>query len=134
MTPSADELLRTPLFSNFEDAVLVSQGGQGRVYKVRDKRSAEPRALKLFQLQDRIDDRRWRRELEALLRLSHASIVQLYDSGSFENWRWLVLDWVDGGDLGAAVQARLRLNEAPDLNWTLRIFSELATALCEAHH
>jgi serine/threonine protein kinase len=133
MSLSSEQLLRSPLFAAYENPIWVSQGGQGFVYKVREKASGEPRALKLARLSDSLDDQRWRREAEALRRLNHPSIVRLYDSGAYENWRWLVLEWVDGGELGAAVQERLRDAGKVDLAWTLQLFCDLAEALCEAH-
>src|SRR5262249_13279038 len=52
---------------------------------------------------------RFRRESWALARLNHPNVVRIYGVGEFEGAPYLVMEWVEGGDLAK----RLRHGEFP---------------------
>jgi formylglycine-generating enzyme required for sulfatase activity/serine/threonine protein kinase len=83
----------------------LGEGGMATVYKARDIRLDRDVALKLI----RVDQfapammshilARFEREAKSLARLSHNSIVRVYDYGEHDGAPYLVLEFCGGGDL-----------------------------------
>jgi eukaryotic-like serine/threonine-protein kinase len=83
----------------------LGEGGMAVVYKARDTRLDRDVALKLI----RVDQfapammghilARFEREAKSLARLSHNSIVRVYDYGEHDGAPYLVLEFCGGGDL-----------------------------------
>ncbi len=84
---------------------VIGRGGMADVYRARDERLGRLVAIK--RLRETVDDRRAeaRARSEALLlaRLSHPSLVTLFDAGVEEGRPYLVMELIDGPSL--AVQA-----------------------------
>src|SRR5262249_11293994 len=73
-----------PTVEGYEILGLLGRGGQAVVYKARDKRLKRLVALKMLRTMDAGDSRtleRFRREAEALARLHHPNIVQIFEVG-----------------------------------------------------
>jgi serine/threonine protein kinase len=80
--PSLEELARH--FPQLEVLELLGQGGMGIVYKARQRRLDRFVALKILPAQAGRNPtfaERFAREARALARLTHASIVTVYDFG-----------------------------------------------------
>src|SRR5205823_3050926 len=107
----ADELLagRGPALV-LGDYVLLDElgaGGMGKVYKARHRTMQRVVALKVMSLAAMKDEaavKRFQREVRAAARLEHPNIVTAYDSGAVGNVRYLVMQFVDGGDLASLVR------------------------------
>ena len=106
-------------FPQLEVIELVGRGGMGIVYKARQKSLDRLVALKLL-APDRITDpqfaERFRREAQALARLSHPNIVTIHDFGvatapqapdgiPHPPFYFLLMEFVDGVNLRQAMQA-----------------------------
>ncbi len=81
----------------------VGGGGMGDVYRVKDK-AGRIVALKLLRGGSSRDaEERFRREAQALARLTHPAIVQVHDVGADERGRpFFTMDYVEGRELAAA--------------------------------
>jgi serine/threonine protein kinase len=75
-----------------------------------------------------VDDPRFAREISTLATLRHPAIVGYLHHGAVDDEPYLVMEWLDGEDLGARLKTtRLELAQA------LAIARQLAGALAAAH-
>jgi serine/threonine protein kinase len=92
------------------DYVIVAEigaGGMGQVYKAQHQRMKRVVALKVMSsaaMKDAAAVKRFQREVIAAARLEHPNIVTAYDSGEAGSVKYLVMQFVDGGDLSDLVK------------------------------
>jgi TolB-like protein/Flp pilus assembly protein TadD len=115
------------LEGRFQIEAVAGKGGAGIVYRGVDRASGAPVAIKTAHA-EATEDRRFAREVETLAALHHPSIVTYLGHGSFEDELYLVMEWLDGEDLGT------RLKKAPlTLDEAVAIARHVAVALAAAH-
>jgi serine/threonine protein kinase len=88
---------------------LLGEGGMGRVYKARHRWLQRIVALKIIREEFAGDGEaigRYRREVEAMGRLSHPNVVHALEAGLEGGRHFLVMEYVDGMDLRRVVQER----------------------------
>src|SRR5262245_55158619 len=81
-------------------------GGMGIVYKARDARLDRLVALKMILAGAHAGPEqlaRFRGEAEAVARLQHPNIIQIYEVGEHRGLPYLALEWADGGSLERAL-------------------------------
>jgi serine/threonine protein kinase len=87
----------------------LGEGGMGRVYKARHRWLKRIVALKVIR-DDIADDvvviKRFRREVEAVGRLSHPNIVLALDAGVDGDKHFMVMEYVEGSSLSRIIQER----------------------------
>jgi serine/threonine protein kinase/DNA-binding NarL/FixJ family response regulator len=87
----------------------LGQGSMGIVYRAHDDTLDRDVAIK-FLLPERIAggeaSARFLREARVVARLSHPNIMTLYDVGRESDWHYLVLEYIPGQDLHAAMVER----------------------------
>ncbi|HIK95492.1 MAG TPA: response regulator [Planctomycetes bacterium] len=98
---------------------LIGEGGMGTVFKALHRRMQRVVAIKTLKLQDKGSDSaigRFKREVHAAARLNHQNIIAAYDADECELGHFLVMEFVDGSDLGQIVkkQGPLRTSAAID--------------------
>lgn len=90
-----------PRIPGYEVLEVLGQGGMGIVYKARQVQLNRLVALKMMLGEALpLERARFRTEAEAVARLQHPHIVQIYEVGEYEGRPYLVREWVPGGSLG----------------------------------
>lgn len=90
----------------------IGQGGMGIVYKSRRRDAHDLVALKMMTpktVGSAIAVKRFRREIELASRLKHPNIVTAMDGGEFGGREFLVMEFVDGLNLGAVLEVKKKL-------------------------
>jgi len=119
-------------FPRFEIGEALGRGGMGRVYRVRHKGLDRTLALKVLAA-DRLSsveaEERFRREARTLARLEHPNILPITDSGTSGGFRYLVLEYAEGGSL----RDRLLKRGPREIRESLEVAQQVASALEYAH-
>ncbi len=118
--------------SHYRIVERLGAGGMGEVFRARDEHLPRDVAIKILPAGTFADDqarKRFRKEAEALSRLNHPHIATIYDFDTQDGLDFLVMEFVEGKTLGH----RMREERLPP-DEQLRIASEIAEALDEAHH
>lgn len=112
----------------------VGAGGMGEVYAAYDPELDRKIALKLVST-ERVPaaagaDTRARllREAQAMARLTHPSVITVYDVGTFEEEVFLAMELVDGQTLGRWLRERPRTRDE-----VLEVFRRAGSGLAAAH-
>ena len=110
----------------------LGEGGMGTVYLAEDTELNMPVAVKVLPTllannKRAIDN--LRREARTALKLSHPNIVRLHTFQSDESIKYLVMEYVDGGNLEERILAAGALN----VEETLKTFTHVAAGLDYAH-
>jgi WD40 repeat protein/tRNA A-37 threonylcarbamoyl transferase component Bud32 len=105
----------------------IGRGGTGVVYKAIQDRLNRTVALKVIRVDDEESQSRFRIEAEAVARLQHSNIVQIYEVGEVDERRrsYMALEFVAGGSLAQ----RLAGQPGP-----IREAAELAETIARAVH
>ncbi|MDG3006680.1 WD40 repeat domain-containing serine/threonine protein kinase [Paludisphaera mucosa] len=109
----------------------IGRGGMGVVYKARQLNPGRIVAIKMILAGDHANVReraRLRTEAEAAAKLAHPNIVQILDADYHEGLPFLVMEFVDGGNLSQM----LRSMPQP-IRWSARLIETLARAIHAAH-
>ncbi|MFO0869851.1 MAG: ankyrin repeat domain-containing protein [Pirellulales bacterium] len=113
-------------FPGLEFLRLLGEGGMGTVYLARQKSLDRLVAVKIIRAPLSTDSdfaERFAREARALARLNHPHIVTVHDFGQQAGRYFLIMEYVDGTNLRARLQAG-RLPPEQTLTWI--------PALCDA--
>ena len=128
--PSVAELAK--LFPQLEVLEFVGKGGMGAVYKARQPSLDRLVALKILPPTAAGDPgfaERFNREARALARLNHPNIVTVHDFGQAGALHYLVMEFLDGGNL-RQVESSGRLTPEQ----ALAIVPQICEALQFAHN
>lgn len=92
--------LRQALEGKYEILYRISVGGMGAIYKVTDRRTSEPRVVKVLRsehAQERQLRARFRNEARMAMRLDHPNIARVHDfSVDREGTAYIVMEFIDG--------------------------------------
>jgi TolB-like protein/predicted Ser/Thr protein kinase len=104
------ELEAVQQIGRYVDCALLGHGGMGAVYRARDPELDRPVAIKVMLQATEDFIARFRREAQAIARLVHPNIVQVYDFGVDEEGNpYFVMELIDGTPLDQVVRERGRL-------------------------
>jgi WD40 repeat protein/tRNA A-37 threonylcarbamoyl transferase component Bud32 len=87
----------------------LGEGGMGAVFKARHQKLGRTVAVKVIRREHLARDgavRRFQREIQAAARLVHANVVHAYDAEEVGGTCLLVMEYVEGTDLGKVVKRR----------------------------
>ncbi len=110
----------------------IGRGGMGIVYRARHVHIGKVMAIKVLQgdLARRPDIvARFRREADAISRLSNPNTVQVFDFGSTEGLMYLVMEFCEGKNLGQMIRDAGEL----DFKTVARVGAQVCSSLEEAH-
>jgi serine/threonine protein kinase len=119
---------RAPAIPGYEVLGELGRGGMGVVYQARHLGLKRPVALKVVLAGGHADPQelaRFRAEAEAVARLQHPNVVQIYEVGEHDGLPFLALEFCAGGSLAQ----RLAGTPLPP-----RAAAELAQTLARAMH
>ena len=120
-----------PEIRGYEVLGILGQGGMGVVYRAWQTELKRPVAIKMVHAGAQASPSvlaRFRVEAEAVARLKHPNLVQIYDVGDHAGAPFIVLELVDGARLGH------RLAGTPQpAGWAADLVETLARAIHSAH-
>jgi serine/threonine protein kinase len=120
------------LGNRYEIIENIGEGGMARVYRGVDTKLNRPVAIKILYEQFAGDPdflRRFKQEAKAAAKLSHPSIVNVYDEGEEGNIHYIIMEYVDGFTLKDIIQRDGRLKPAE----AAQIVLQICDALVHAH-
>src|SRR4029079_55513 len=117
----------------YEIKTLIAAGGMGSLYLARDTNPNTNRLVAVKLLNATLDSgdlrERFARESRALAALNHPNIVNIYDSGEFEDSPFIVMEYVRGETLAEKIKRRALMSTAQKL----KLIEELGAGLGHAH-
>jgi serine/threonine protein kinase len=141
---AADE--KSPLqIPGYEILEELGRGGMGIVFKAVDKQLNRTVALKVLrsdavapfvEQRSRIEtqqESRLHTEAQAIARLQHPNIVQIYGMFQNEGFICLALEYVGGGDLDGKIRALAQIDELMPIREAAALTATLARAVEFAH-
>lgn len=107
----------------------LGSGGMGLVYRAHDTRLARSIAVKLLNADysTSAGARLLEREAQAMARLSHANVVQVYEVGQYREQVFLAMEYVDGETL------EIWLRRAPSQRAVVGVFLAIGEGIAAAH-
>lgn len=98
---------RVPIIPGYEILVELGRGGMGVVYKARQNNLNRVLALKMVISGEYVASAqlaRFQIEAEAVAKLKHPNIVQLYDFGTHDGLPYFTLEYMEGGSLASKIK------------------------------
>jgi serine/threonine protein kinase len=117
---------------NYQIVSEIGRGGMAIVYKAFQTSLNRYVAIKVlppyFQHTAEFLDR-FKREALAAAQMQHPNIVQIYETGEWNGYHYIVMEYVDGESLHTLMQKRGAL----DLTTTFNLIAQIGSALDYAH-
>jgi len=127
-----DPLVGITVADRYRIVSVLGRGGMGVVYRCEHTKMGKAMAIKLLHgdlARDRKVVERFRREAQAVSRLSSPYTVSVFDYGTSDGLTYLVMEIVEGEDLGRLLRARGTLSPMR----LARICAQACESLAEAH-
>jgi len=121
---AADPVSEDRAPDGYELLSVIGHGGGGTVYLAHDSRLDRSVAIKFLRRAGPEELERFRREAKITARLECRSIIQVHDVGDVDGRPYIVMQYVDGGNLGDADLDHLAL---------ARTIRAVAAAIDHAH-
>ena len=118
-------------FGDYELLEVIGRGGQGVVYRARQKSLNRTVALKVIGLGHWATDahlKRFRREAEAAASLDHSGIVPIYEVGERDGSCYFSMKLVEGGQLDEVVR-----REPMPIRQAVELIAKVARTVHYAH-
>ena len=114
---------------NYEIGSMTGRGGVAEVYKATHKLLDRTVAIKIISHAKSGDvaDKRFLKEARVVAGLRHPNIVSIYDVGVLEDKYYIIMEFLEGGDLKQKLEAGVSVDES------IAILKQMASALAHAH-
>ena len=115
-TPPAGKEGGRPCVSGYEVLEELGRGGMGVVYRAKQLRAGRLVALKMIRVGESPGAEelaRFRTEVEAVARLQHPHVVQIFDVGEHQGLPYFSMELCPGGSLKDRLLAGSRLERSP---------------------
>ncbi len=132
---SYDPLIGTKLGS-YEVLEAVGEGGMARIYRGFHQDLERQVAIKVVNWglqEDPAFTERFRREAQAIASLRHPNIVQIFDFGKHEHGYFMVMEFIEGGDVAQFLNRYRQDGTLPPPDEIVRIIKYIGQALDYAH-
>lgn len=108
--PTIEELPRGATIGRYMVLSCLGAGGMGVVYAAYDPELDRKAAIKLLKSGGGGSSGRVRflREAQAMARLSHPNVINVFDVGTIDNQVFIAMEFVDGGTLNRWLEERPR--------------------------
>jgi formylglycine-generating enzyme required for sulfatase activity len=119
------------LFGEYRILDKIGAGGMGQVFKAQHVRMQRVVALKVLPpaaMKSADSVKRFQREVQAAAKLTHPNIVTAYDAGEANGMHYLVMEYVDGKDLGNTVKTQGPMTVPQAVDYVLQAARGLAYA------
>jgi serine/threonine protein kinase len=126
-----DKDLTGKSLGDFQVIRRLGEGGMGQVYLAEQTSLKRKVALKIMRAEVALNPtslQRFKAEAEAVARITHANIVQVYAIDEFQGLHYMALEYVDGHSL----REYLAKKGPPELPLALSIMRQVASALTRA--
>lgn len=131
--PAAPTLVGAPVIPGYEVGELLGEGGMSRVFRATQRSLRRQVGVKMMRrelLQEQALEERFTAEGIALAALRHPNIVSVLDVGRTDDGQlYMIMEYVDGGDLRQLLEREGRLPVAE----CLTLGAQLLSGLAEAH-
>jgi len=124
-------MIGTILDRKYRITELIGTGGMAQVYKAVNMSNRRTVAIKILKEEFRNDAeflRRFSREANAILTLSHDNIVRAYDAGTHDGLPYLVMEYVEGHTLKDLIGKNGSLPVRTAIGITCQILDALSAA------
>lgn len=132
LVPAADDLLGTTIKDRYFIEKELGEGGMSEVYLARDRTFNDRAVVMKFLGRDLLENsyarQKFTQESEALSRIHHAHVVQVWDKGELDGWPYFVMEFVEGETLRALITS-----EGMNLEQAATILRQVGAALEAAH-
>ena len=132
LAPGADDDWSGQTIGEFHILRLLGRGGMGQVYLAQQKSLKRNVAIKMLRPElaaNRTALQRFQAEAQAVARLSHANIVQIYGVWEQNGVHYMALEYVEGRNL----RDYLNRKGPPELAIALSLMRQIAAAMQRAH-
>ena len=119
------------LADRYRQVRRIASGGMGTVYEGVDERLGRRVAIKFLKEEYAEDPQfveRFGREARAAASLDHPNIAQVFDTGQHGGRHFIVMEFLDGEDLGQMLREDCRLPADVAVSVTAQVCSALAAA------
>src|SRR5258708_10266408 len=123
-------------FGDYVIQTLLGKGGMARVYRAHDPNLDRVAAIKVIDpgvAHDPEYTRRFKREAQAVAKLSHPNIVEIYQFGTVHGVYYMAMAFIDGVDVEWLIQDYRRKRRQMSFDSLLRIVGQITSALDYAH-
>ncbi|MEO8971689.1 MAG: serine/threonine-protein kinase [Ktedonobacteraceae bacterium] len=115
-------------FQQYQIQRLLNHGGMSTVYLATDKHSQQEVAIKMVHGSHVDNSERFQREIEIVRTLTHEHILPILDSGTYDDWYYMVMPYVEHGTLQERIERQLIMPDEAGA-----ILEQIADALQYAH-
>jgi len=107
MSKICDNIMKCDPFKYFKKIATIGTGGFGSVFLVEHIKSRRHFAMKMIKPEDESDleDTLTEIALQNMASREHKNFIRIFHSFEYKDSFYLVMEWMDGGDLSTMIKA-----------------------------